>query len=143
LAAQGMRIAIVAGGGEEPVARAVQAAMHAPSVLLAGMGFRDMGAVLSHCRLFVGNDSGVMHLATAVGGPVVAVFGLSNHRAWGPYPPAEHQVVRLDLACSPCFYRGDTLGDRDGCPPRWCLTELEPNLVIEAARRALRPPVGA
>src|SRR5205823_5931375 len=114
-----------------------------PSVLLTDMGLRQIGTVLSSCRLFVGNDSGVMHLAATAGVPVVAVFGLSNHRAWGPYPPSEHEVVRLDLACSPCLYRGDALGDREGCPPRWCLTELPPNLVIEAARRALRTSVGA
>ncbi len=137
LAADGLRVGIVAGPGEEPLAEAVRRAMRAPSILFEDVGLRAMAATLKRCRLFVGNDSGVMHLAATVGTPVVAVFGLSNHRAWGPYPPAEHQVVRLDLPCSPCLYRGTSLGDKEGCPPRTCLTDLSPELVVSSARRLL------
>jgi heptosyltransferase-2 len=80
-----------------------------------------------------------MHLATAVGIPVVAVFGPSNHDAWGPWTAGHShaEVVRMDLACSPCFYVGNGLGLRDGCPPRPCLTTLAADVVLAAAHRAL------
>jgi ADP-heptose:LPS heptosyltransferase len=98
---------------------------------------RALAAALRGCQLFVGNDGGVMHLAASVGVPCVAVFGLSNHRAWGPYPPVRHRVVRLDLECSPCFYPAFGLGTPHGCAARTCLMELAPISVLEAARDLL------
>jgi heptosyltransferase-2 len=97
-------------------------------------------ALLQRCALFIGNDSGPMHLATAARIPVLGIFGLSNWRAFGPYvPPAPGvpdqpaRIVRQDLPCQPCLYRGLQLGLRDGCGPRPCLTALAPASVAEAA----------
>jgi heptosyltransferase-2 len=71
----------------------------------------------------------------------VAVFGPSNIKAWGPYtPPGEesvHTVVSRDLPCMPCFYRGHSLGLREGCGTRECLTLLAPKPVLDACRGAL------
>jgi Glycosyltransferase family 9 (heptosyltransferase) len=56
-----------------------------PGVLTAGgLGTRELGALLSRCGLFVGNDSGVSHLAAAFGAPVVALFGPSDPAVWRP-----------------------------------------------------------
>jgi heptosyltransferase-2 len=137
LASEGKQVAILAGPGEEALAETVRAGMRSAGVIMRGLSIRGTAAVLQQCRLLVGNDSGVTHLAAAVQTPVVAVFGLTNHRAWGPYPPADHTVVRLDLQCSPCLYRGLDLGNRFGCPPRSCLEDLPASLVIAAARRQL------
>ena len=102
---------------------------------------RELAEHLAACDLFIGNDSLPMHLAAAVGIPVVAIFGPSNAAAWGPYAPdAPERVIvvrRDDLACSPCFYRGHALGTPQGCPPRPCLTELGISLVLAAAHRLL------
>jgi heptosyltransferase-2 len=134
LSAAGLDVVIVAGPGEEPVAQAVLDGMRSKAVLLHDVGSpRSLAGLLRNSSLFVGNDSGVMHCAAAVGVPVVGVFGLSNHRAWGPYPPERHRVVRLELSCSPCFYTGFGLGTPDGCAPRTCLTSLAPGLVVQAA----------
>ncbi|MHB8991877.1 MAG: glycosyltransferase family 9 protein, partial [Chloroflexota bacterium] len=99
-----------------------------------------LAATLSRCRLFVGNDSGVMHVALASGVPVVAIFGLSNHRAWGPYDPDGEmsRVVRVELPCSPCLYRGQGLGLRYGCGDPQCLKQVAPAMVLSAARDLLR-----
>ncbi len=138
LASDGLRPVLVAGPGEEALAREVQQAMRSPSSTLSGLDVRALAASMQGTRIFVGNDSGVMHLAAAVGTRVVAVFGLSNHRAWGPFPPEAHTVVRLPLPCSPCFYTGHGLGTPQGCASRACLTDLHAQLVIDAARRAVR-----
>lgn len=99
-------------------------------------------AVLAQADLFVGNDAGPMHLAAAVGTPTVAIFGLSNSDAWGPYtgghPDRQAVVVKLDLPCMPCFYRGHELGTPQGCATRDCLTTLGVEPVAAAARRLLR-----
>lgn len=144
LAADGMQVAVVAGVGEEPLAEAVRSGMQQPAQLLSQVGsFRELAAVMEHGALFVGNDSGLMHLAATMHVPTVGVFGLTNHRAWGPFPPTHHRVVRLDLPCSPCLYSGFELGTPAGCPPRTCLTELEPAMVISAARSLLANDTGA
>ena len=99
-------------------------------------------AVLELADLFIGNDAGLMHLAVAVNTPTVAIFGLSNHKAWGPYtgtPDSKRAtVVRLDLPCMPCFYSGHLLGTPEGCSVRDCLGLLGVDPVAIAARRMLR-----
>jgi ADP-heptose:LPS heptosyltransferase len=100
---------------------------------------QSLGALVKRCRLVVGNDGGVVHVATAVGTPVVAVFGPSNARAWGPYPVDDprHQVVREQLACAPCIHRGHSFGTPQGCPARTCLALIGAPSVVSAAERAL------
>jgi heptosyltransferase-2 len=107
-------------------------------------GPQALGAFIRRCRLLVANDSGPVHVAAAVGTPVVAIFGPSNDRAWGPYPTemAQHQVVREILACAPCIHRGHSFGTPQGCPARTCLAILEVPSVIAAAERALGVPAG-
>ncbi|MBO0793093.1 MAG: glycosyltransferase family 9 protein, partial [Ktedonobacteraceae bacterium] len=110
---------------------------------LAGKGsVRVAAAVFELVDLFVGNDAGPMHLAAAAGAPIVAIFGLSNHQAWGPYTgdvPGRHAaVVRLDLPCMPCFYRDHDLGTPEGCATRDCLALLGVDPVATACRRLLR-----
>lgn len=109
----------------------------------AGKGtIKVAAAVLEQADLFVGNDSGLMHLATAVGTPTVAIFGLTNSQAWGPYtggrPGQQASVVSLDLPCMPCFYRGHDLGTPEGCLTRDCLALLGVDPVAVAARTLLR-----
>jgi len=99
-------------------------------------------AVLELADLFIGNDTGLMHLAVAVNTPTVAIFGLSNHKAWGPYTGTHDSkratVVRLDLPCMPCFYSGHLLGTPEGCSVRDCLGLLGVDPVAVTARRMLR-----
>lgn len=68
--------------------------------------FGQTAALLERCRLFVGNDSGVMHLAVAVGAPVVAIFGPSKPRAYGPYNATKSAVVHHEEQCAGCVFRG-------------------------------------
>ncbi|MGI5834917.1 MAG: glycosyltransferase family 9 protein [Chloroflexota bacterium] len=141
LGEDGLTPLIVAGPGEEAIAQGVIQAAKAKCHLLSGVPSpKHLAAILSRCHLFVGNDSGVMHLAVAAGVPVVAVFGPSNHKAWGPYDPLgrRSRIVRLDLPCSPCLYRGQSLGLRHGCPESRCLEEVTQKMVARAARELLQ-----
>jgi ADP-heptose:LPS heptosyltransferase len=96
-------------------------------------------ALLEQVRLFVGNESGVLHLAVAAQAPIVAIFGPTNDRAWGPYPldAPRHAVVREHLACVPCVHRGHTFGTPAGCAARTCIDLVEPSAVVAAAERVL------
>jgi ADP-heptose:LPS heptosyltransferase len=103
---------------------------------------QETAALLERCDLFVGGDSGPMHISVAVGTPVVAVFGPSNRGAWGPYtPPGEpspHTIIARDLPCQPCFYRALSIGLRDGCGTRPCLLGLGVEPVVAACAARLR-----
>jgi heptosyltransferase-2 len=125
---------------EQQLARIVATAIGSEArVAPPAPGPQALGALVRRCRLVVGNDGGVIHVATAVGTPVVAIFGPSNARAWGPYPTDDprHQVVHEQLACSPCIHRGHAYGTPQGCPARTCLAIIEPRQVLAAALRVL------
>jgi heptosyltransferase-2 len=133
---------LVAGAGAQVIlvgtpadgADEVLKAMRHPAVDLSGRtSLPQLAALLGQCDLFLGADSGVMHLATAMGVPVVALFGPSNHLAWGPWTPiGRSAVVRLGLRCSPCSYVGHRVGQRDGCWHRSCMADMQPQQVLAA-----------
>ena len=137
----GLRPLVLQGhaADEQILARSVAVAAEFATVVGPAPTPGALVALLSRARLFVGNESGVMHMAVAAGAPIVAIFGPTNDRAWGPYPltsPA-HAVVRESLACAPCVHRGHALGTPAGCEARTCLDLIEPHTVIAAAERVL------
>lgn len=133
---------VVGGQDERPLGDALSTAVGTALLDLTGRTtLRQLGAVLQECDLLVSNDSGVMHIATAVETPVVALFGPSNHRAWGPWTPSGRRgpsiVLRAELPCSPCFYTGHSLGTPEGCPERTCLQLITPEQVTDTVERHL------
>jgi heptosyltransferase-1 len=100
-----------------------------PLVNLAGRtSLAELAGVLRRAQLAVTTDTGAMHLAAALGTPVVALFGPTAPWRTGPFGPG-HQVVRLGLPCSPCFKRQ--------CPAPRCLHELFPDMVKTACEKIL------
>lgn len=128
---------VLVGGTNDNVDLVAAAMRHRARNLSGRTNLMTLAAVLSRCALFIGNDSGVMHLATATGIPIVAIFGPSNIRAWGPWRPAGPNaapVVTLVGTCpqgGPCLYTDHTIGRRQGCPERHCLASISPEQVIE------------
>ncbi|MBK9138515.1 MAG: lipopolysaccharide heptosyltransferase II [Verrucomicrobia bacterium] len=100
-------------------------------VNLAGStSLRELCAALSVCRVLVTNDTGPMHLAAALGVPVVSVFGSTSPELTGPGLPGDerHEIVRSSPPCAPCFLRE--------CPiDRRCLTAVQPSAVLAAVTR--------
>jgi len=85
----------------ESIARLMK---HSPTVLAGKTTLTQMMALLSECRLVVTNDSGPMHLAAALGLPLVAVFGSTDERGTGPLS-TQARVIRTQVECSPCGLR--------------------------------------
>jgi heptosyltransferase-2 len=140
----GGQVVLVGGPEEAKLHGQIMSMMQSPVPVrsLAGQASVHVtAAILELVDLFIGNDAGPMHLAAAVGTPVVAIFGLSNYRAWGPYTGGvagrRAEVVHLDLPCMPCFYRGHQLGTPEGCMTRDCLAMLGVDSVAAVARRML------
>src|SRR4029077_5753782 len=89
--------------------------------------FIDLAAA---CRLFLTNDSGAMHVASALGVPTVAVFGATDDTTTGPTGPLA-RVVREHAECSPCLLRECPIDHR-------CMTRVEVARVTEAASLLLK-----
>ena len=88
-----------------------------------------LAALCGRASLCIGTDSGVLHLAAAMGTPVVGIYGPTDWRRTGPQG-ASHRLIHLDLPCSPCLRsRCPWTGDEE----RKCLTQLAPRAVVEAA----------
>lgn len=76
---------------------------HRPLNFCGRLSVKETAALLESCSLFVGNDSGPMHIAAAVGTPVVGLFGPTSEVNFHPYC-SEYRIVAADMECRPCFY---------------------------------------
>jgi ADP-heptose:LPS heptosyltransferase len=109
---------------------------HGEVVDLAGeLDLPSLAAVLEQLDVFISGDTGPMHLAAAVGTPVVAVFGPSDPVRYAPMHPI-HRVVRVDLPCSPCNRIRLPPGRCTGHTPD-CLAGVDPEMVYRAVERTL------
>ena len=137
LAADGHRLVVTGAPNarEQAIVKRILERAHAPVVDLSGaLTLREMGALAARARLFFGVDSAPMHIAAAMGTPVVALFGPSGEREWGPWM-VPHRVVASDHSCRPC--------GNDGCGGgklSECLTGLPVDRVHAAVNELLAQP---
>jgi heptosyltransferase-2 len=122
-------LVIVGGPEDSAAAREVAGALPGTAVAAGLFGLQGTGALLARSRALVSGDTGVMHMATAVGTPVVALFG-PTVEAFGFFPyRAPARVLQRDLPCRPCSRMGGPvcpLGHHD------CLRGLLPGTVRAA-----------
>ena len=100
-------------------------------LMMAGKtGLREAAALIAECDAFVTNDSGLMHMASALLVPVVAIFGSTDRTATRPFGEG-HKVIAKDLPCAPCMKRE--------CPEGHtaCMTEITAAEVFSAVREIL------
>jgi len=103
--ALGADVLIFGSPAERPLAEAVAHAMGHTPVLVAGeTTLREFMALLAKCHLVITNDSGPMHVAAALGVPLVAIFGSTNEHATGPVSPRA-RILKRRVECSPCGLR--------------------------------------
>lgn len=127
----GARVAVLGAPSERPLAEEVAAAMRErPRVLAGETRLAELAGVLSRIDLLVTNDSGPMHVASALGTPVVAVFGPTDERETAPAGPARSRIAREPVACAPCGLRA--------CPiDHACMRRVEPERVAALALELL------
>lgn len=113
--------------------RSAEGAMSSPALVnLAGKTtLHELCVLLKLCRVVLTNDSGPMHVAAAVGTPVVVPFGSTSAELTGPGLPGEtgHQLLTANAPCSPCFLRVCPIDFR-------CMTGISVGRVVEAVLRA-------
>lgn len=131
-----LQVVITAGAGEEDLTERVRSAVPNPerSRCVSAAGRTDLGelvALLSEAALVICGDTGVLHLARAVGSPLLALLGPENEDRWGPHPggPGPAVSLRHEVPCAPC--------KRWDCEPHYCLESLQADEVAAAAASLL------
>ena len=98
-----------------------------PVTTFDDLSLPEITALASRAKLFVGNDSGMAHIAAAVNTPSVVIFGSSNRDHWRPWTDAPNEIVFKEFACQPCpGYTCEVYGE-----PR-CILSVAPAKVIAA-----------
>jgi heptosyltransferase-2 len=129
--ARGGSVALFGSSAERPICESVAASIRAAAVSVHDFAgettlrqFIDLSAA---CRLFLTNDSGAMHIASALGVPTVTVFGATDDTTTGPTGPLA-RIVREPVECAPCLLRTCPIDHR-------CMTRVTAQRVAAAALR--------
>jgi ADP-heptose:LPS heptosyltransferase len=106
----------------------IEAAHGAASLAPATPSLGDLAALFSRCVLYVGSDTGPMHLASLVGTPVVQILGPTDPVENTPWSAVPSRTVRVQIGCNPC---------RRGCAAATCMGVITPDSVLSASRALL------
>ena len=133
----GCQVLIGGSRQEDDLAKQIrQMAKSNPAIMAGRTTIKQFAAIAKKSALFVGNDSGAMHIASAVGTPVVALFGPSSPREWGPRGgPVE--VLYKEIDCRSCVHPTCSRGEEN------CMKLIAVHEVVAAAQRLFhaRSPV--
>lgn len=124
-----LNIEVVFTGSEKESIKKITAQMQDKAVNLAGeTSLPELAHLYKNALMLITTDSGPMHLAAAVGTPVIALFGPTDPQRTGPYGEG-HTIIRTDLPCSPCLLKR--------CPTKKCMQDILPEQVMAAIEHKL------
>ena len=132
----GFPVVLFGGESDIPEIQRLQALTRTSPLSVAGQTtLKQLAAFLKRSSLLITNDSGPMHLAAAVGTPVVALFGPTDPVRTGPYPHLSplimHTIIRKPVECSPCLSKRCRVGDHR------CMATIDVTEVFERSRKIL------
>ncbi|MFN2578779.1 MAG: glycosyltransferase family 9 protein [Pyrinomonadaceae bacterium] len=102
VASRGLTPVVIVSPSETQILETVVQQSSAPIIGLTDLTLPEVTALAARASLFVGNDSGIAHIAAAVNTPCVIVFGSSNVAHWRPWTTSKNEVVREEMKCQPC-----------------------------------------
>ena len=131
LASKGFRVSAVAAANEAATLASVRRAAKCEIASFTDLSLPELTALARRADVFVWNDSGIAHIAAAVGTPCVVIFGSSNRVHWRPWTQAPSEIVFEKFACQPC--PGDIC--REFGEPRCILSVPVANVLTAIDRR--------
>lgn len=132
LDAKGIQTIAIAAGNEREILEKLQSESRVPVAIFDDLTLLEITALASKATLFVGNDSGIAHIAAAVNTPTVVIFGSSNRNHWRPWTDAPNEIVYVEFPCQPCpGYECKEFGE-----PK-CILNVRTKSVFTAIERVL------
>ncbi|HET6387006.1 MAG TPA: lipopolysaccharide heptosyltransferase II [Armatimonadota bacterium] len=129
----GAEVVIIGGPGDRPLADAIAAKMRSNPLSIAGQtSLKTLAAVFERSAIYLGGDTGPMHIAAAMGTPVLAIFGPTDPEKTGPVG-APYRIIRHEVPCGPCRLHE--------CGHHTCMRRVTPEEVTAAALELIRSPV--
>jgi lipopolysaccharide heptosyltransferase II len=102
LSENGFEVIAIATKKEREVLEKLKTLSDSPVITFDDLSLPEITALADRSKIFVGNDSGIAHIAAAVQTPSVVIFGSSNRDHWRPWTDAPHEIVYEEFACQPC-----------------------------------------
>ena len=128
-----LAVVVIGSEGERFISDSIHKFMNQPATILNGKtNLETLIGLIAESDLMLGNDSGPVHLAAALGIPTVAVFGATDYVVAAPYGRLG-RAVHVPVECSPCWLRECPIDHR-------CMTRVSPEMVCAAAREVLSKP---
>ena len=125
-----LKLDVVFTGSNEADAADILSRMKKEGINLGGKtSLLTLAEIYKRARAVITTDSGPMHLAAAVGTPVIALFGPTDPARTGPYGTG-HSIIRADLPCSPCLLKK--------CPTKKCMEEITSEQVFTAVESMIQ-----
>ena len=134
---KGLATIAIATGREREVLENLRRNARVPILIFDDLTLPEITALAARAKLFVGNDSGIAHIAAAVQTPGVVIFGSSNITHWRPWTDAPSEIVYENLPCQPCA--GHFCAEFD--TPQ-CIRRVTVSKVLEAAEKILAEAAG-
>ena len=133
LAGQGLTVVAITKPNERAIIDELNRNTTAPVEAFTDLSLPEITALLARARLFIGNDSGVAHIAAAVQTPSVVIFGSSNTAHWRPWAKVAAEVVLEEMECQPCHgYFCEKFAEPE------CIKRVPVERVVAAIERVLR-----
>lgn len=124
-----LKVRVILTGKDRVKLTNIQLRMRSPSINMGGITtLKDLAYLYQLASFVITTDSGPMHIAAAVGTPVIALFGPTDPARTGPYGSG-HTVIRKELSCSPCFLKK--------CDSKICMRDITVEEVFQAAQEKL------
>ena len=128
-----LQVVVIATERQASIIEEMRTEARADFASFTDLSLPEISALLARARFFVGNDSGIAHMAAAVGAPSVVIFGSSNTAHWRPWATAPAETVLEELDCQPCHgYFCEKF------PEPECIKRVPVERVVAATDRVLR-----
>lgn len=132
LAENGLQTVAVAAENESSLLGDLSGRSSVPVFGVSDLSLPEITAIAARAKIFVGNDSGIAHIAAAVKTPVVVIFGSSNRNHWSPWTDSPNEMVYNSYQCQPCAgYTCEAFGEPQ------CILTVSPESVFTAVLRML------
>lgn len=129
IASRGLTPVLLGSPVEEELIGEVASNMRTRPLIRPKTKIREMACLIKRCKALVCNDGGLLHVAVSQGVPTVSIFGPTDEKVYGPYPPSEkHVIIKSDTACRPCYRRFKV----PECDNKRCMEEISADTVFNA-----------